>query len=160
KLYPLAALVLACLPPPALRGAEPFRFPEGRLGQGAELKYVGGLPVLTVAGTPEEMGRAAGALALKPGARVLEYPRDLLKMHNADRLWGVFVQAGNGLFRQFPADYQKELGAMVRAAGVARDPVVAGNTFFDLKKVLACSSLLVGKDRSATGGPLLGRNLD
>jgi hypothetical protein len=158
----LVALVCACLslPPAALRGAGPFRFPEGRLGASAELKYRGGLPVLVVGGTPEEMGRAAGVLALKPGARVLEYPRELLKLHNVDKLWDVFVQAGNGMFRQFPPDYQKELGAMVQAAGVARDPVVAGNTFFDLKKIMACSALLVGKDRSATGGPLLGRNLD
>jgi predicted choloylglycine hydrolase len=162
KLYPLAALVCACLglPPAALRGAEPFRFPEGRLGANGELKYVGGLPVLTVTGTPEEMGRAEGALAVKPGARVLEYTRDLLKVNGGAALWGVFVRVGNGMFRQFPADYQRELEALVKGAGVARDPVIAGNTFFDVKKVLACSALLVDKGRGATGGPLLGRNLD
>jgi hypothetical protein len=160
KIYPLAALVLGCLAPAALPGAEPFRFPEGRLGANAELKYCGGLPVLVLGGTPEEMGRAAGVLALKPGARVLDYPRELLKMHNADGLWGVFVKTGNGMLRQFPADSRKELEAMARAAEVARDPVVAGNTFFDLKKVFACSALLVTKGRSATGGPLLARNLD
>src|SRR6185312_9730081 len=35
-----------------------------------------------------------------------------------------------------------------------------GNTFFDLKKSFACSAVLIDKDKSATGGPLLGRNLD
>jgi len=47
--------------------AEPFqpvfRFPEGRLGSKAQLVYHNGLPVLTVAGTPEEIGTAVGALA-------------------------------------------------------------------------------------------------
>jgi len=43
---------------------------------------------------------------------------------------------------------------------VPRDPVIVGNTFFDLKKSVACSAVLVDGSRSATGGPLLGRNLD
>src|SRR6185436_16936491 len=37
---------------------------------------------------------------------------------------------------------------------------IAGNTFFDVKRSLACSAVLIEKDRSATGGPLLARNLD
>jgi predicted choloylglycine hydrolase len=138
---------------------EPFRFPEGRCGK-AELKYRNDLPVLVVEGSPEEMGTAVGTLAMKPAARVLDYPRDLLKKFKAGFTWGLFVKMGNGMFRQFPADYQKELEAMARAANVERDRVVVGNTLFDLKKVVACSALLVEKDRSGTGGPLLGRNLD
>jgi predicted choloylglycine hydrolase len=106
------------------------------------------------------MGKAVGALALKPGRRALDYPRDLLKLFGADMLYGVFVKTGNGMVKQFPTDYQKELEAIVKGAGVDRDPVVLGNTLFDLKKILACSSLLVEAERSATGGPLLGRNLD
>ena len=46
-------------------GAEPFRYPEARFGKG-ELRYVNGLPVLTVAGTPEEMGEQVGKLAALP----------------------------------------------------------------------------------------------
>ena len=116
--------------------------------------------MLTVAGTPEEIGRAVGALAVKPGARALEYPRDLLKLLSAERVMDWFVKGGNGMFRQFPPEYQRELEAMVKAAGVARDPIIVGNTFFDLKKVVACSAVLVQAERSATGGPLLARNLD
>jgi hypothetical protein len=159
KYRPLFLLALLCLFPAAARSAGPFRFPEARDGK-AELKYVNGVPVLTVGGTPEEIGRAVGALAVKPGARVLEYPRDLLRVLSAERVMDWFVKGGNGMFRQFPPEYQKELEAMVKAAGVARDPVVVGNTFFDLKKVVACSAVLVQGERSATGGPLLGRNLD
>ncbi len=159
KYRPLFLLALLCLFPAVTQAAEPFRFPAARDGN-AELKYVNGIPVLTVGGTPEEMGRAVGVLAVKPGARVLEYPRDLLKIFSAERVMDWFVKGGNGMFRQFPPEYQKELEAMVQAAGVAREPVVVGNTFFDLKKVVACSAVLVEAPRSATGGPLLARNLD
>ena len=37
------------------RGAEPFRYPEAKFGQG-ELRYFGSVPVLTVQGSPEEVG--------------------------------------------------------------------------------------------------------
>ena len=64
------------------------------------------------------------------------------------------------MYKQFPAGYKEEMEAMIKAARADRDLVIAGNTFFDLKKVFACSAVAVGKDRSATGGPLLARNLD
>jgi isopenicillin-N N-acyltransferase-like protein len=158
--------LLACLAfvsftlPSLAHGKEAFRFPAARKGDRAELKYVNGLPVLVVSGTPEEMGRAAGALAVKPGRRALKYPHELLAAHDAEGLWSVIVQGGNGMYKHFPADYKAELEALVKAAGVSRDPVVVGNTFFDLKKVFACSAVGLEKDRSATGGTLLARNLD
>src|SRR5437879_8516254 len=49
--------------------AEPFRYPEARFGKG-ELRCVNGLPVLTVAGTPEEMGEQVGKLAALPAKRI------------------------------------------------------------------------------------------
>ncbi len=49
------ALVFASLTLPALaRAGEPFRFPEGRCGTNAELKYVNQVPVLVVSGSPEQ----------------------------------------------------------------------------------------------------------
>src|SRR5436190_1220366 len=47
--------------------AEPFRYPEAKHGKG-ELKYVNGVPVLRVEGTPAEVGEQLGVLALKPAA--------------------------------------------------------------------------------------------
>jgi predicted choloylglycine hydrolase len=116
--------------------------------------------VLTVSGKPEEIGEAVGRLALKPGSRVLGYPRDLLKALNIEKTWGVFVATGKGMVRQFPSSYQKEMETITKAAKADSDEVLAGNTFFDLKKFFACSAVLVEKNRSATGGPLLARNLD
>jgi predicted choloylglycine hydrolase len=149
-------LVLAV---PAL-AAEPFRFPEGKLGDKAELKYLDTVPVLRVEGTPGEIGRAVGELALKPGARVLGYPRELLKHRNVDSMWTFFKGAGKSLYRNFPPPRGDELEAIAKAAEADRDLVVCGNTFFDLKKIFACSAVGVSQGRSSTGGPLLARNLD
>src|SRR5207249_10385214 len=52
---------LAVLVPPAAAAEKPFRYPEGKHEKG-ELKYVNGVPVLTVEGTPEEIGAQIGVL--------------------------------------------------------------------------------------------------
>jgi len=139
---------------------EPFRYPAARQSDKAELQYINGLPVLVVSGSPEELGKAAGLLALAPAQRVIDYPRDLLKFHRVEAVYDLFVQSGEGMAKQFPAAYQQEMEALVSASKVERTKVVVGNTFFDLKKVFACSALLLEAERSSTGGPLLGRNLD
>jgi hypothetical protein len=63
------------------RGDESFRFTEAKHGKG-ELKYRHDVPILVVAGTPEEIGEQIGVLAIKPIA-----PRfnDVVKKH-ADAL--------------------------------------------------------------------------
>ena len=48
----------------------------------------------------------------------------------------------------------------MKQSGVDRDLLIVGNTMFDVKKIGGCSTLIVEPDRSATGGPLFGRNLD
>ena len=45
-------------------GAGPFRYRAGQHGQG-ELKYVNGVPVLVLRGSPKEMGEQAGVLAAR-----------------------------------------------------------------------------------------------
>src|SRR5690349_9339146 len=122
--------------------AEPFRFPEGESGTG-RLRYVNEVPVLTVQGTPDEMGEAVGALALAPAHRMAYYPDDLLKHYGCLLLRTTFVHQGNRMFQHVPADYRRELEAVGRAAHVSHDSLILGNTLFDLKKILACSALLV-----------------
>jgi hypothetical protein len=51
-------------PGPA-RAAPPFHFPERRCSD-AWLRDINGIPVLAVAGTPEQIGRAAGVTAKDP----------------------------------------------------------------------------------------------
>src|SRR5262245_8706786 len=128
----LAALLLLA----SSAAAEPFRFLEGSHGKG-ELWYHNGVPVLCVAGTPEEIGEQVGALALGPAQRILGYPRELLQHIHLGLLWWPLVKAGDHMVERFPADYRAELEAAVRSAQVPREPVVAGNTLFDIKKILA-----------------------
>jgi predicted choloylglycine hydrolase len=72
----------------------------------------------------------------------------------------LMVKTGNAMVAQFPADYRKELEVAAKAAGINRDLLVLGNTMFDIKKMAGCSTLIINPERSATGAPLLGRNLD
>ncbi len=146
--------------PPGSRPTEPFRYPVGKLDNGAELKYINEVPVLTVSGTPEEMGASVGKLALGPGKRTMDYPHDLFKFHRIEGLWNFFVFTGSGMVKKFPEPYRAEMEAMIRTSQAQATDVYVGNTFFDLKKVFACSAVMVDAERSSTGGPLLGRNLD
>jgi hypothetical protein len=149
------------------RTAEPFRFPEGRSGN-AELKYVSGVPVLTVGGTPEEMGEQMAALLGKPCERLLNYPRDVIThfagANGAELLWPVFVKQGSRLFENFPADYRAEFEAAVKTGVLDRERLMVGNTAFDLKHLFRplvnCSALIVEGERSASGKPFFGRNMD
>ena len=138
---------------------QPFRFPEGKCEHG-ELRYVNGVPVLVVDGTPDQIGSATGQLALGPGRRMASYPDDVLNEFYLGMMRTPLLYAGKYMVAQFPTDYHAEMEAMARAPHVDRDLAVLGNTMFDLKKVIACSALLVQPHRSTTGGSLIGRNLD
>lgn len=145
-----------------------FRYPEGRHGRG-RLHYAGPIPVLRVCGSPEEIAGQEVALALRPAARLLDYPTDLLACYFRSRWLGRMLaypldRLGRRLLRQFPRHLRRELAALGSAAGDERR-VVRANTLFDLKntppwRLLGCSSLAPAPARSGTGGPLLARNLD
>jgi len=142
-----------------VRAIDPFHFPTGTSGTG-ELKYVNGLPVLMVEGNPEEIGDAIGTLALAPGRKMASYADELLQHYHVPFLRSSFVSAGGKMVERFPDDYRREFEALVQASQVDRDQAVLGNTLFDLKKLLACSAILVEQGHSTTSTPLLGRNLD
>src|SRR5271165_1312800 len=110
-----------------VRSASAFRYPEGRHGK-AELRYVEGIPLLTVEGTPEEIGEAVGVLALRPGRRMADYPDDLLREYHLHSLRWPLLLAGRRMLSRFPADYRAELEAMYSAAGIDRDRAVLNNT--------------------------------
>lgn len=139
---------------------EPFRFPERRYDKGA-LRYIDGIPVLTVSGSPEEIGTQIGELALKPSLALVTHFQDYLKKKGLDKISPVIFAASDTLYQRFPARYRQEIEAMIKASGANRDLVVLGNTGFDLQQILlGCSGLLVSPARSATGGTLYGRNFD
>lgn len=136
-----------------------FRYPEATL-PGASLGYREGLPVLSVAGSPDEIGRAVGELAVRPGERMTRYPDDSLRHFWLTGLRRPLLWMGRRLLRRAPTEYLAELDAMSAASGVDRDSLVLGNTLFDIKKIVACSAFLVEASRSRTGAPMLARNLD
>jgi isopenicillin-N N-acyltransferase-like protein len=149
------------------QGDEPFRYPGGKHGKG-ELKYIEGVPVLVVEGTPDEIGEQVGVLAGKPAKRLMNYPQEAVS-HLATPvgmklIWPTIVKQGNKLHENFPEDYRRELDAMIKTSGVEREPGIIANTIFDLKylfmALFGCSALVVDAERSQTGQPLFGRNMD
>lgn len=139
----------------------PFRYPEARHGKG-ELKYLHGLPVLTLAGTPEEMGEQMGILALRPALAELNIDHFV-----EEHFQGIIAQQSLAWLKamahllgtRFPKEHRAELEAMAKAAGLDRDLLMLGNLVPDLG-LLGCSTLLVDPARSGTGKPLFGRNMD
>src|SRR5262245_23867088 len=132
--------------------------PEGKHGKG-ELKYINGVPVLTVEGTPEEIGEQVGVLAFKPVPQMAGLIKEYLKSRGLEKAWTVLAKAANGMALQFPPDHLKELEAAAKASGQDRDVLLFTNTIPDLIKV-GCSTIVVEPSRSTTGKLLFGRNLD
>jgi hypothetical protein len=153
----LVAITLLC--GPAAGAADRFRYPEGRHGAG-ELRYVNGLPILLVQGTPAEMGHQVGALALQHLAGVKKLTDQFLNGKGFGSLTAIALKSGSLMLPQFPPDHLAELNAVAKSGGLSRDLLILGNTFSDLRKMHRCSALIVEGARSATGGPLFGRNLD
>lgn len=157
--FRLVVAVVFCLYIPAVRAEPPFRYQEGKHGQ-AELRYINGLPVLTVQGAPEEIGEQVASLTTTSVRKLLGFPKGYLKHFGYEAAWPALVGMCKVLENNIPADYRKELDAIAKHGAIDRDMVLVGNTFPDIKKVGGCSVLLVSPEKSATGGPLFGRNLD
>ncbi len=137
-----------------------FPYREARYGP-AELKYIEGLPVLFVEGSPAEIGQQSAALVAGQARQLVDYPRLLLAKIGLGEKFPALVAAGQRLLPQFPPDHRAELEAFARTAGLDRDLLVGVNTMVDAYPGgLGCSSLLVEASRSKAGGPLFGRNLD
>ncbi|QGJ69590.1 Choloylglycine hydrolase [Planctomycetales bacterium 10988] len=142
----------------SLKAEETFRYPE-RSFAGGKLHYQAGIPILEVAGSPEEIGRQITELCMKPARPLLKYPQDSLRLFNIDYLWGPMLQVGKSMLPHFPADYRTELETIAEQMETGRAELIAANTMFDIKKFFQCSTLLVEPPRCPEG-PLLGRNLD
>jgi isopenicillin-N N-acyltransferase like protein len=154
----ICVVVVSALAGPA-RAAGTFRYPEGKHGKG-ELRYVHGIPVLTVRGTPEEIGDQVGTLALRSLQPLFGRVHDFAKAWNVDAVFPLLLKSSSLLVTNFPADYRKELGAEAKASGIPRDLLILGNAFPDVKHLSACSTLIVEPGRGANGELLFGRNLD
>ncbi len=126
RLSSVVAIVVglsSCLP--VLRAGEPFRFPEAKHGKG-ELRYINGLPVLTLAGTPEEIGGQMRVLTRSACPYLVTYPMKFLKTKGPSRPdWATLVQLGKHMLVNFPPDQRREYesaiqGTLVRKSANAR----------------------------------------
>ncbi len=157
--FPVILLLLLAVS--AARAETARVFAEGRSG-GGELRYINDLPVLIVAGTPEEIGRQKGVLTAAAVKKIAEYPQMLLKRAgiNDDQLKKCRERCEQ-LARQLPEDYRVELRAASKEYGVDRDLGLLANMLPDIYRGgFSCSSLMVDAAHSKTKGPLFGRNLD
>jgi hypothetical protein len=157
--FPVGASFLVLFITPAAHAEETFQYPPAHHGKG-ELRYLNGVPVLTVEGTEEEIGAQIGMLALKPAKHFPEQVQELVKAWGLEKAYPVLIRTAAFLAPQFPPGHLKELDAAARAAGVDRNLLVFVNTLFDMQKLWGCSALMIEPERSATHGPLFGRNLD
>lgn len=151
----------AAEPMAALAPATPFRYPETTEGKGS-LKYISGLPVLTLSGTPEEIGKQTVTLGTIPGRKLAQYPREFVQWLGLELTWPTLTAVGGTMVKNFPEHQRQEFETIVKEAkgAVGRTELVAANTMFDIKKFFFCSTILIDPAKSGTGGPLLGRNLD
>ncbi|MCI0351977.1 MAG: hypothetical protein L0Z53_21360, partial [Acidobacteriales bacterium] len=86
----LSVMLLLCLPS-LLRADDPFRYPEAKHGRG-EMKYINGLPVLRVEGTPEEIGEQIGVLGLKPAAHLPKLAEDFVKKKGWEKIYPLLLR--------------------------------------------------------------------
>ncbi len=140
--------------------AVPRVFTEGKC-EGGELRYINDIPVLIVSGTPEEIGGQKALLTTDAVKKLIEYPKRLLERANRRERIPKYLEMCRALVPQLPDDHRKELLAFGEQSGVNRDLGLLGNMIVDVYRgSIACSSLVVDAEHSATNGPLFGRNLD
>jgi predicted choloylglycine hydrolase len=162
RYFRVFVLVAVLVPAIAIAG-DTRPFTEGKFEKG-ELRYINDLPVLIVAGTPEEMGTQKGALTGMVIPKVEEYPKRLLRYADSepDREKALHAMA-EALAPQIPTDHRAEIRAFAKNVGMEGrwDLGVLANVMVDIYRGgFACSSIIVDAEHSTTKGPLFGRNLD
>jgi hypothetical protein len=153
----IAIGLMAMLCHPAL-AKQPRIFAEQKTG-GAELRYLGDIPVLTFSGTPEEIGRQHAQLVKEPLRPALDLPKRFVAELGLEPLWPFMAQAGRTLMMNAPKRHQQELAAIAKESGVDEATLAVASTLLELRRI-GCSTLIVESERSATGAPLFGRNFD
>jgi hypothetical protein len=145
---------------PFTQAAEPFRFPEAKYGKG-ELKYVNGIPVLILEGTPEDIGQQMRILTRSASPYLATYPMKFLKTKGPSRPdWATLIQLGKHMLDNFPPDQRREYESAIQGTLLGRNLLLIGNTMFDLEKISQCAALIVEPSRSTSGQMLFGRDLD
>jgi hypothetical protein len=140
--------------------AEPYSVFEVGKCNSAELKFVEGLPVVTAAGTPEEIGQQLGTLLKQPLAELLGKKDELAHGFGFHQAPNLLVKMSRLVAPAFPDSQHREIEALAKSAGVDLDTLAFANIIYEVSHFPACSSLAVEPARSSTGNTIFGRNLD
>jgi hypothetical protein len=121
------------------------------------LREVNGYKVLSVHGSPADMGCQHGRLL---GETVRRVVRDVVV--NGAGAYGLegLLDGAMVMERHLPPAYREELRALARAAGVDYRQLVALQLFGDVRRGQACTSYAVFGPATATGECICGRNMD
>jgi len=157
----LIAGTAACVATVAARRPEATeQVPHGRL------ETINGCRVLSLDGTPEQMGTACGKLLRKDIARVVD---DMITTGiGVDPDAYRNILAGSKVMEQFqPGEYLDELKALAKAAGVSYDDLLLLQYFGDVRRCIAgpgssglCTSFAILPPWSKDGACIVGRNFD
>mgnify|MGYP001402606817 FL=1 len=86
---------------------KPFRYNEAQY-DGAQLRYFGNIPVLTLSGSPEEIGQQQGKLGAAVAEGILSYPKDLFQMVGREQGWIAHLETAKKMQAQFPPHHLAE----------------------------------------------------
>ena len=159
KLFPLALIAVVGWLGLATAQEPAQTFREAKHGRG-ELKYQQGLAVLTLRGTPQELGEQFGVLAVNNAPDLDGLQTNFFRDAKIDNKMGFLKLLASRLGAAMPADYLTEIDAAVKISGRDRGTALFANTVYDLSSNMGCSTVIVEKGRSATGEPIFGRNFD
>lgn len=124
---------------------------------GGQLREINGYRVLSVEGTPREMGLQHGTLLAADVRRVVEDV--VVKGAGGYGLEGLLAGA-DVMERYLPGDIREELRGLAEAAQVDYRQLVALQLFGDVRRGEACTSYAVFGPATATGELIAGRNMD
>lgn len=144
---------------PAAIAQEIPTFPPAKHGKG-ELVHIQGLPVLTVQGSPEEMGEQYGVLAIKNAPGLDALLAQFLKDTKQEEAFEGIKILSKQLKKNLPKHHLAEMEAAAKAAGREPDLLYFANTVYDLSSGMGCSTVIVEPGRSTTGAPIFARNFD
>jgi len=129
----------------------------GTATAGGQLRDINGYRVLSVQGSPREMGLQHGTLLADDVRRVVQDV--VVKGAGAYGLEGLL--AGADVMERFlPGDIREELQGLAEAAKVDYRQLVALQLFGDVRRGAACTSYAVFGPATATGELIAGRNMD
>jgi hypothetical protein len=158
RFAPVPALVLLLAVP--LWADSNAVFKEGK-HKGGELKFVDGVPVVTVSGTPAEIGEQLGELIGKNATDPNPVLDDVLDAAGVKGTMPLMKRLARRLKDNFPADHLAEMEALAKQAGYELDVLLVSNTIYDLSSsLMGCSTLVVDAKRATGGKVLFGRLFD